>query len=316
MGKILLPIPPAKMQTTINNQNKSISLMNEGEVNILKSPGLTTIKFDILLPLRTYYPFAMYKNKVFQPAGYYLEYFERLKRHNKTFQFIISRWLPTNGKSQNVMKTSITVTLENYVVTEDVDNAPDISVSLELKEYVKYQTVTKVINLASNTVSNASKTTASSKTIPNTYIVKKGDTLWAIAKKLLGDGAKCWNLAKLNGISNPNKLSIGQVLKIQDVKATTGPVTSKGTGSGKSTKVSANVGSKPATGNKETGNILFNSEPRSSGGGGISDKGYTHSGGGRSFEMPTNQGGKKLLRPVSARNSNTKIVRKLNRSVR
>ena len=224
MGKVLLPIPPSKMQTTTNNQNKTVNLMNEGEVNVIKTPGLTSIKFDIILPLYTWYPFADY-DRFFQPAGYYLQYFEKLKYMGTPFAFIVNRFKEGSEQNKkNIMLTNMLVVLENYTVTESADNAPDLDVSIELKEYIKYGTIVKKIDPKTNIeLGSTIKGNKAKNTIPNTYTVKKGDTLWAIAKKLLGDGAKCWNLAKLNGISNPNKLSVGQVLKIQDVKASSAP---------------------------------------------------------------------------------------------
>lgn len=292
MDKVLLPIPPSKLQITVNNQNKTINLMNDGEVNVIKPAGLTTIKFDILLPMITQYPFAMYKNKQFRDASYFLNVFEKLKTDKSVFQFIISRWMyvpysTTSTKKENVIKTNMTVTLENYAISEESENAPDVMVSLELKQYVKYGTVTKEIDTVTGTVKKTTKSTASTKSIPNTYMVKKGDTMWAIAKKLLGDGAKCWNLAKLNNISNPNKIQAGQVLKIQDVKATTGPASSGGSSpSGNKKVISASIGRKDVTAavNKTAGagRILYGG--RSSGGGGITEKGATHSGGSRSID--------------------------------
>ena len=53
-----------------------------------------------------------------------------------------------------------------------------------------------------------------------TYTVKKGDTLWAISKKYLGNGAK-YNLifnANKGKIKNPNLIYVGQVLTIPAVK--------------------------------------------------------------------------------------------------
>jgi LysM repeat protein len=44
-----------------------------------------------------------------------------------------------------------------------------------------------------------------------TYTVKSGDTLWGIASKL---GVSATALATLNGITNPNLLRVGQVLKV------------------------------------------------------------------------------------------------------
>ena len=36
MGNCLLPVTPEKMQIKINNANKQVTLMDEGEINILK----------------------------------------------------------------------------------------------------------------------------------------------------------------------------------------------------------------------------------------------------------------------------------------
>ena len=47
------------------------------------------------------------------------------------------------------------------------------------------------------------------------YQVKKGDTLWNIAKKELGAGNKYQDIAKLNNLSNPNLIYPGQILKLQ-----------------------------------------------------------------------------------------------------
>jgi nucleoid-associated protein YgaU len=45
-----------------------------------------------------------------------------------------------------------------------------------------------------------------------TYIVQAGDTLWAIAKRFLGDGSRYRELARRNGISNPDLIYPGQVI--------------------------------------------------------------------------------------------------------
>ncbi len=304
MGKVLLPIPPSKIQTTVNNQNKTINLMNEGEVNVVKAPGLTTFKFDILLPLNTYYPFAMYNNKEFLHASYFLDYFKKLKNSRAPFFFVINRYKydPQLKSKANMIKTRMEVILESYTITESTDSAPDIEVSIELKEYVKYETIVKDLDPKTNTVKSSKVLGTSRKKIPNTYTVKKGDTLWIIAKKLLGDGAKCWNLAKLNEISNPNRLTVGQVLKIQDVKASTAPASAKSNASSGSTIKTVKTVTPAAA--KKTSKIpksaflfagsngvqvrntlskFYEGKGRSSGGGGISKGGHSHSGGSRGF---------------------------------
>lgn len=46
------------------------------------------------------------------------------------------------------------------------------------------------------------------------YVVKRGDTLWAISEKYLGSGSKYPQIAQENNIKNPNLIYPGQVLKI------------------------------------------------------------------------------------------------------
>ena len=47
-----------------------------------------------------------------------------------------------------------------------------------------------------------------------TYVVKSGDTLSKIAKEFYGDANKYMDIANANNISNPDKINVGQELKI------------------------------------------------------------------------------------------------------
>ncbi len=48
-----------------------------------------------------------------------------------------------------------------------------------------------------------------------TYVVKNGDSLWKICKQQLNDGTKTREIARLNGIGNPNLIYPGQVIKLE-----------------------------------------------------------------------------------------------------
>ncbi len=50
------------------------------------------------------------------------------------------------------------------------------------------------------------------------YMVQKGDSLWSIAKRLLGDGGRYLELARINNIAAPYVIHAGQVLKIEGEK--------------------------------------------------------------------------------------------------
>lgn len=134
LGKLLLPVTPQKISTRISNQNRTLTLISEGEINILKSAGLTEISFTALIP-QVKYPFARYESGEFEPASEYLEYLERLKTGKAPFQFILSRWLP-NGSQ--LFDTNLTVSLEDYSISEDAKNGFDLEVDIRLKQYREY----------------------------------------------------------------------------------------------------------------------------------------------------------------------------------
>lgn len=214
---VQLPVAPASMSMKINNKNQTIVLMNEGEVNILKKPGLTDIDFEILLP-NVPYPFAVYPDG-FQPAAFYLDKLEELKVSQEAFSFIVNRMRPdgsllfdTNFKDGEPKKFS----LESYEIEEDAENGFDVNVKISLKQWRPFGTVKIKEDKTSKkkAVSIEKQRPVTGKKTPKTHTVKQGDTLWAIAKKYLGDGSKYTQLAKLNNISNPNIIKVGQVIKL------------------------------------------------------------------------------------------------------
>lgn len=218
MGKMLCPIAPSKLQLKIKNNNKTITLINEGDVNILKQAGLTDVSFDLLLP-NVKYPFATYKSG-FKRAKYFLDELEKLKTDEKPFQFIVTRLLP-NGKM--LFDTNMKVSLESYEIKEDAKDGFDVVVSVKLKQYRDYGTKTcKVIDASADAkpqVSVETKRPAENSPAPSTnktYTVVKGDCLWNIAKKFYGNGSKYTVIydANKSKIKNPNLIYPGQVLTI------------------------------------------------------------------------------------------------------
>lgn len=216
LDKLLLPVAPSKLQLKINNQNKTMNLIDEGQVNVLKKAGLTSIEFDCLLP-NVKYPFAKYKNK-FRDSSYFLEEIEKLKVNQEPFQFIVTRERPNNDF---LFDTNMKVSLEDYEVKEDKNQGFDVIVSISLKQYRDYGTKTckiTVENQKSSVVVRKNRETTNSPAPKSTttHKVVAGDTLWAIAKKFYGDGSKYTIIHEANKdkINNPNLIYVGQVLTI------------------------------------------------------------------------------------------------------
>lgn len=218
LGRCLLPIAPEKLQVKINSANRTLTLINEGEVNLLKTPALTDVEFECRIP-QIRYPFAVYPMG-FKEAAYFLDYFERLKTDKKPFQFIVSRALP-DGKV--LFSTNMKVSMEDYGITEQAKEGFDLQVKIKLKQYRAYSTKTVSIKGMQDgqVTAEESKTREEEQSpAPETsqrYVVVKGDCLWSIAKKFYGDGTKYMAIYEANREvvgGNPNKIYPGQELVI------------------------------------------------------------------------------------------------------
>lgn len=215
--KCLFPVTPEKISIKINGNNKTVNLINEGEINILKKAGLTDIEFEAEIP-QVKHPYAVYKNG-FKEAGYFFDIFEGLKTGKKTFQFIVCRKTPVGKK---LLNTNMKVSLEDYKISEDAKNGFDFKVKFNLKQYRDYGTKTVNIKIAASKPKASAEPKRETNNSPapaaaQTYTVVRGDCLWKIAKRFYGSGAKYTVIYNANrGVigGNPNLIYPGQVLTI------------------------------------------------------------------------------------------------------
>lgn len=199
---------PEKLTVKIKGQNKTLILLNEGEINFLRAPGLTEIVVPFTLPMLS----------GTRSPEYYLGILEKLKTGKTTAWFKLVRLSP-NGRT--LYDTNMKVSVEDYNIVEDAKEGLDVSVDVNLKQWRSYGTKTITVEQPAAkeekaTVSVTKERDASTAPTAKTYTVKKGDTLWAIAAKYYGSGAqynKIYN-ANTDKISNPNLIYPGQVFTI------------------------------------------------------------------------------------------------------
>lgn len=221
---LMLPQTPGSVDLTVNGRNKTVDLINEGEINLLKSPSLEEYKFDVTFP-QFYYPFLAVSKDELRSIKYYVEFIEKLKRDKKTFPFVISRIKPGGeglGSDMIIFNTDVICGVENFSRKEAAENGFDIVYTITLKEWKHYGTriidvleeTDETITVKEETVRSTSKTDAD---IPDVYTVQNNDTLSAIAKKFFDDGSKSkyMEIAKINNISNPNLIYTGQKIKLK-----------------------------------------------------------------------------------------------------
>lgn len=198
MDDMLLPVTPGAMTLKVANQNKTVTLINEGEINILKLPGLSKISFNALLPNKEY-PFAQYESG-FQNAHYYMDKLELLKTKCLPFQFQVIR---TDERGEMLMDSlDMQVSLEEYELEENAEEYEfDVMAKIELKQYKTYGTKTiefkKTETTTEATVTEKRDTSTAPKTAGG-YTVVSGDNLWDIARVKLGDGSRMNEIYELN----------------------------------------------------------------------------------------------------------------------
>ena len=196
---LIFPITPGELSIKVGSNNKTVTLINEGDVNILKSPSLIEVEFEARFPMRKY----PYSRSVNDFQSYY-DKFKDLKENKKSFRFIVARTTP-NGK--HTWDTNLLMALEDIEFSESADEGDDVLINFKLKQFKEYG-VKKIkiqnssANSTTSTSSKPSRSTDNKSSNTQSYTIKSGDCLWNISKKFYGDGSK-WTK-----IYNANKSAI------------------------------------------------------------------------------------------------------------
>ncbi|ANB55794.1 lysM domain protein [Anoxybacillus sp. B7M1] len=208
--KSRLPVLPSELNISNGSQNESINIAGLGEVTIIQDPAAKTISFSSIFPAQ-YSPICEYEN--FSAPWVFVERINMFKKSDKPARFIVTG-TPINYP----------VTIEDFNYKEGEYDVGDISYEITLKEF-RFVTVRKVdTRPKSSTVATATKR-PNTQTKPKTYTVKKGDTLWALARKFYNDSSQLKKLWEANkdmlikrdkrNIKQPGHwIYPGQVLKI------------------------------------------------------------------------------------------------------
>ena len=184
-GNLLtFPITPGELKIKVGSNNDTVKLINEGDINILKSPSLTEVKFEARFPMRKY-PYSR------NPSDFktYYDKIKELKEKKKSFRFIVARETVAGNRTWD---TNLLMALEDFEIKENADEGDDVLISFKLKQYKEYGVI-KLPNASKPDTTSTAETprdTSSKDTSQSEYTVKSGDCLWNIAKAAYGDGSK------------------------------------------------------------------------------------------------------------------------------
>lgn len=187
-----LAVNPREISVTQESKDKTIDLLNVGEVNVPGNRGLIKVTLATFLP---------YKDSPFY-TGYapetIIQAVKKAKNGKKTLRVIIS------GTDVN---TLFTVSSMNEIYKEGQEDiyiswsfveARDLNTG-QVASWVKRYTGAGLCNRNTGNV------------IPKIITVKKNDTLWGLAKRYYDDGSRWKDIAAVNGL-DADRISVGMRL--------------------------------------------------------------------------------------------------------
>ena len=192
--KLRLPVLPQVVEVEVEQNNQTININELGDITLIGKSGLQSMNLD------TFFPNQQYS---------FVEYARLPKPYDAVRK--LDKW----RKSGKPVRLIVTTTGINLLMAigklsyREQDGTGDVHYSINLQEYKQPKTK----QVAKVKVPAPKRPVKPKKKAAKTYVVKRGDTLWAISKRYYGNGnqwRKIYNRNKGVIGSNPNLIYPGQ----------------------------------------------------------------------------------------------------------
>jgi len=199
--KFRFPVLPETLNIKNGSGNKSVDIQGLGEVTIKQDPKAIIISWSGV------FPYAYFPGVAYLPLPNPTEAADRLVKWKNSD---IPVHLVITGT-----KLSMYCTVEDFSVSEQGGDVGTVYYSITLKEYKEVHA--RQVKIRDDTaIVDDSPARTDNRAPERTHTVVKGDCLWNIAKKHLGNASRWTEIYDLNRdiIRNPNLIYPGQVLKL------------------------------------------------------------------------------------------------------
>jgi len=209
---LLMPVTPSRILVRHRGRNQRTALLDGGELTHLRQGEGAELSLTLCLPRRVY-PFARYERGFVAPEVF-LDRLRTLRQDRRPFRFICARFTPSG---RLLSDTNLRVSLDELDIVESAEEGDDVTISVTLREYQEFTTRSVLVDGERVIVEGPGRETDNSPgSAGGTHTVVRGDTLWGIARKHLGDGRRYREIFEQNRdqIQNPNLIFPGQELRL------------------------------------------------------------------------------------------------------
>lgn len=205
---ITLPVNPSSIEIPQSIQNNTYNILGFGEVNVLGDRSLKRVTLSNVLPEDGSVFSKLAKIVGISTDGINTDLFDY--NLNNSIE-LVENWLENKNKVRLIISNYFNELMEIISFTKVIkESNRDIVYNIELIEFVDPE---QKAELKTNTKIALSKRPLT-QLIPNQKVITSDETLYSLAKRYYGDGAKWIDLAELNNIKDENTDLTGQTLRI------------------------------------------------------------------------------------------------------